>query len=75
MAEIFHGEPPVNVLGDIDNGLQLGLANFGGLFGFALFQSFANAEDHLESCVDSSAGLGRDQSRILVEDCTALRVA
>jgi len=40
-----------------------------------LLEGFSDAEDYFKPGIDRSACLCRNESRVLVEECSALRVA
>jgi hypothetical protein len=67
--------PPVGLLEEIDDSLQLLGADFGGLVALALLEGLADAEDNGQGRADCGLGLLRDDLRRLVEQRPPLGVA
>ena len=67
--------PPVGLLQDLDDGLELVLNDLLRLVRLALLECLAHTEDHREPSIDRGARLVRDELRRLVEERAALRVA
>ena len=66
--------PPVLLLGDVDDGLELFLANLGSLSSLTLFKSLTNAQDDPQACIDCGAGLLGNEGGSFVEQSATLGV-
>jgi hypothetical protein len=67
--------PPVSFFAHIHDGFKLCLANFASFSSLALLEGLPDAENNFEPGIDRCASLGCDESRVLMEKCSAFRVA
>jgi hypothetical protein len=69
---ITKNAPPIDLLRDLDNRLQLSFDDLRALARFALFKGFSDTEDHRQSSIDRSPGLLRYELGSLLEEGAAL---
>lgn len=71
-SPIERNTPPVGLLGDLENGLELGSNDLRAFARLALLKGFTDAKNHRQSSVDRSPGLLRHKFRGIAEESTAL---
>lgn len=74
-SPIARNAPPVGLLGELNNRLELSLDNLCALARLTLLQGFPDAKNHRQSCVDRGPSLLRHKFGGLTEESTTLGVA